>query len=153
LIATAAPGATALGVSRVLTAWIVCASLCTVILSLLYLPLAAAAAAGCLALLQAWPALQSHALRRHRDSIVALKHGSSEFSYQLQSGAWRSGTVMAGGLVTRWLTVVRIRDEDGSETPQRRVLVLCSDSLGAEDYRRLRVYLRWRWRDPAAIKG
>lgn len=122
-----------------------CASLGTIVLSLLYLPLPAAAGAGCLVLLQAWQALQLHAVRRHRDAVVALKFDGNAFGYQLRSGSWHSGAIMAGGLVTPWLTVVRISEESGEPQPRRRVLVICSDGLGGDDYRKLRVYLRWRW--------
>lgn len=122
-------------------------------LSLLYLPLVVAAGTGCLVLLQAWRALQLHALRRHRAAIVALKFDGNEFGYQLRSGAWRGGSVMAGGLVMPWLTVVRVRDEHSATQPRLRVLVLCSDSLNGDDYRKLRVYLRWRWHDADAKPG
>jgi toxin CptA len=147
-VATPLPsGVVSLGASRILAGWIVCASLCALGLALIYLPLIAAAGAGCLVLYDAWRALGLHGLRRHREAIVALQYRSGELRYQLRSGDWRHGAVMAGGLVARWFTVMRLRD---NESARRRVLVLCVDSLGAEDYRRLRVYLRWRRREPAA---
>lgn len=113
-----------------------------------YLPAIAAAGVALLAWLDAWRTLQLHAWRRHRESIVALQPAGNDFAFQLRAGAWHSGAILAGGLVTRWLTVVRLREE--GEARRSRVLLLWIDSLGADDYRRLRVYLRWRWRDPKA---
>jgi hypothetical protein len=142
------PGAIALGSSRALAAWIIVAAFCAVGLALTYLPLAAAMGAGCLVVLDARSALRLHAWRRHRDAIIALKLSGSELEYQTRSGAWHGGRIAAGGLVTRWLTVVRVRD-DGDAT-RSSVLLLCADSLGADDYRRLRVYVRWRRRESAS---
>jgi hypothetical protein len=142
------PGAIVLGSSRALAAWTIVAAFCAAGLALTYLPLAVAICAGCLVVWDARSALRLHAWRRHQDAIIALKFSASEFEYQTRSGAWRGGRIAGGGLVTRWLTVVRVRDD--GDTPRSRVLLLCADSLGADDYRHLRAYLRWRWRESAS---
>lgn len=146
--ATPASGVIELGMSRALVTWVMGAGLGALALVLVYLPAPAAAGAGCLLLLLAWHDLRVHALRRHPDALVALQYGDGGFAVKRRSGAWHDVTLLRGVLVTPWLTVARLRDTD--DAAQRRVLVVCADGVDRADYRRLRMYLRWCWRDPAA---
>ncbi len=49
-------------------------------------------------------------------------------------------TLLAGAVVHPWLTVARLRIDAGRVL----ALVVVVDSLGADDFRRLRMFLRWR---------
>lgn len=72
-----------------------------------------------------------HLLHVARDGDVEVRDGA---------GAWRAGLVQAGSFVAPWLTVIRWR------SPSDRfdhTIVVVPDMLAAEDFRRLRVYLRW----------
>ena len=55
-------------------------------------------------------------------------------------GRWRSGIVQEGSFVAPWLTIVRWRP-DGARFD--RAFLVLPDMVGAEDFRRLRVLLRW----------
>ena len=50
------------------------------------------------------------------------------------------GTLRADSVALRWLVILRL---DGARSRGARSLVLLPDSMGAEDWRRLRVFLRW----------
>jgi toxin CptA len=69
-----------------------------------------------------------------------LVRGPGEIDVRAPDGAWRSGVVRAGSFVAPWLTIVVWRPH-GSRL-DRAVLVL-PDMLEEEDFRRLRVWLRW----------
>lgn len=74
-------------------------------------------------------------------SIVALQlAGDGSLRCQTQDGRWREAQVLGSSCVTAWLTVLNLRLSGrrfGCST------VLLPDSLDAEDYRQLRVWLRW----------
>lgn len=72
------------------------------------------------------------AIRLERDgSILAANSGSSEFG---QSSLPHRASVHP------WLTVFRLELPGGHQ----HSLVLARDSMASDDYRRLRVFLRWR---------
>ena len=54
--------------------------------------------------------------------------------------AFLSATIEPGATVHPWLTVLRLRSEDG----RRYHLILAVDSANRDDFRRLRTFLRWR---------
>jgi toxin CptA len=56
--------------------------------------------------------------------------------------------LLPGATVHPWLTVVRLKADDG----QLYTLLAAADSMNREDFRRLRVFLRWR-ADFSAPKG
>ncbi|MHB0991436.1 MAG: protein YgfX [Burkholderiales bacterium] len=79
-----------------------------------------------------------HYFRRlHKDGITALEADDSCYRL-LDRGAWLD-VQMRHALVTATLTVIEFKQTNG----RRRSLVLLPDSLAADDYRRLRVWLRW----------
>lgn len=79
-----------------------------------------------------------HYFRRLRkDGITALEADDSGYRL-LDRGAWLD-VQMRHALVTATLTVVEFKQTKG----RRLSLVLLPDSLAADDYRRLRVWLRW----------
>lgn len=71
------------------------------------------------------------AIRLEANGVISLPTGDGDFS---------SVQLLPGATVHPWLTVLRLRGADG----HIRVLCLTVDSLKREDFRRLRVFLRWR---------
>ena len=99
------------------------------------------AAAIAFVLAGAVPGIVLHALRRSRSAIVRLElrlDGGIRLHHR--DGRQSHGIVNADSTVTPWLTVV------GVKVPGRwrsiHVVVL-PDAIDAEDFRRLRVRLRW----------
>jgi hypothetical protein len=68
-------------------------------------------------------------LRRPRD--IEVRDGA---------GAWRAGAIADGCFVASWLTIVRWRPAGAWVD---RTIVVLPDMIGAEEFRRLRVMLRW----------
>jgi toxin CptA len=87
-------------------------------------------------------------LRSHR-AIVGLEltdreHGSIQFA----QGAWCEGRVLPTTYVTPVLTVVNVR-VSGLRT--LRHVIIVPDNIDADDFRKLRVMLRWAHPKDAAI--
>jgi hypothetical protein len=61
-------------------------------------------------------------------------------SWKNRDGSWREGRLGADQFVSTALAVVELRDDKD----QARRLVLMADSMPHEDFRQLRVWLRWR---------
>lgn len=74
-------------------------------------------------------------------SIVSLRlDQDGACSYQVRGGEWFEATLLGSSLVMPWLSVLNYRPETGRGM---RSVVLFPDSIDAEDYRKLRVLLRW----------
>lgn len=104
-----------------------------------------------LLLLSAVLTIAHHALRRG-GAVTALEFSDREqVRVQMHDAAWHAGRVLGTSTVGTMLTVLNIR-LDVRRWPVH-VLIL-GDSMDAEDYRRLRVWLRWGPRpvtaDPSA---
>lgn len=110
---------------------------------LLLLPIPAWAVAGALlpVLASAVHTVSRHALLRGRRAITSLTFSDRErVSVGLRDGTRRAGRILGSSTVGATLTVLNIAVE------ARRLpvhVVLLGDSLDAEDFRRLRVWLRW----------
>ncbi len=65
---------------------------------------------------------------------------SGKIEVRSPGGRWRRGCLRAGSFVAPWLTLVLWRAE-GSRFD--RAVVILPDMLGEEEFRRLRVWLRW----------
>jgi hypothetical protein len=66
---------------------------------------------------------------------------SGELHYRPCTGFdWVAVTLLPGGVVHPWLTVLPLEFPDG----RAKVLILAVDSLSQPDFRRLRIFLRWR---------
>ena len=86
-------------------------------------------------------ALHAVALLRGSGGVRAFHLGrDGEIEVRDATGAWRAGTVQAGSFVAPWLTVIRWR---GPRHRFDRSIVIVPDMVAAEDFRRLRVCLRW----------
>jgi toxin CptA len=89
-------------------------------------------------------ALRHHALRRNRTSPVALElHEDDRAAVQMRDGEWHEARVLPTTFVTPLLTVINLK------LPGRlraRHVVIVPDGVRADDFRALRVTLRWRYR-------
>ena len=86
-------------------------------------------------------ALHAVALQRGRHgvrAVLACRDGAIDV--QDAAGAWRTGILRAGSFVAPWLTIVRWRPHTARFDA---TIVLLPDMLPAEDFRRMRVLLRW----------
>ena len=86
-------------------------------------------------------------LRRLPNSVHGL-HVAADgtFSVRLRQGDWEPAEVLGTSFVKPWLTVLNLKLEG------RRFMlpvVLLPDALNREDFRRLRVWLRWSRDDSA----
>lgn len=74
-------------------------------------------------------------------SAVAIQISSdNKLSVQTRHGEWSEYAVLGNTYVAPYLTVLNLRHIDSRAS--RRVTIL-PDSLDAEDFRKLRVWLRW----------
>ena len=89
---------------------------------------AALASYRSLALRKGWRVARGVLLRQSGEIEVMDDRGS------------RAGMVRAGSFVAPWLTIIRWRPDGGRWD---RTLVILPDMLAGEDFRRVRVLLRW----------
>ncbi|HCA26203.1 MAG TPA: hypothetical protein DEP05_00870 [Betaproteobacteria bacterium] len=130
-------------------------SLALVMVFLAALPPGVKAAAAALVLVSAYYYVRREALRAAPDAIVALHLGAARAcTLETVGGACWEGNVLNTSFVSAKLAIVNVRL--AAKRKVRHVVVL-SDTLAAEDFRRLRVLLRWRcgWRGKhvAAARG
>jgi toxin CptA len=71
------------------------------------------------------------AIRLERDGQVFIAHRDGEFL---------AAEMLPGATVHPWLTVLRLKTEENGACR----LIATVDSLNRQDYRRLRVFLRWQ---------
>ena len=75
-------------------------------------------------------------------AVVALEISSDNvLSLQTHSSAWAEFEVLSSTFVMPWLTILNLRRHGDSAV--KRVALL-ADSLDADDFRKLRVWLRWK---------
>lgn len=122
---------------------------------LLALPLPSwlAAAASVMLLTSAVCSVHRYALLRSPGAITALAFSDREaLRLTLRDGSTHAGHVLGSSTVGTTLTILNIALA-GKRLPVH--VLLLGDSLAAEDFRRLRVWLRWGPRpqdeEPAAI--
>jgi toxin CptA len=115
----------------------------------LQLPLAAKLAIGVALGLSLAHSIRRFAWLGSPGSIVGLEltdreHGSIQFA----QGVWCEGRVLPTTYVTPMLTVVNVR-VNGLRTVRHAIIV--QDNIDADDFRKLRVMLRWAYPKDAAI--
>ena len=82
------------------------------------------------------------ALLRAPNAVIALEITSDDrFSIQTRRGEWVECEVLGSTYVTSFLTILNLKVIDSGSN--KRAVVL-PDSLDAEDFRKLRVWLRWK---------
>lgn len=137
-----APGVISLGPSRMLTTGLLFAAASSCALMVVYLPLLPAMGLSGILLWRAWLAGGLHAWRNLPNSIVGVRCTGAGLECLSRSGIWSIGNIAAGSFVSRFLTVVGWRESGGGSKTQ--FLVILPDALRSEDFRQLRVHLRWR---------
>ncbi len=113
------------------------------LLLLAMLPVALWLQAGAIALLllSAAYTIRRHAWRRGRGAVTALHFTDREqLRIRMHDGNWHAGRVLGSSTVGVLCTALNIRLTD-RRFPQHTVIM--SDSIDIEDFRRLRVWLRW----------
>ena len=100
---------------------------------------------GCLMLAAATShAILQHGLRRLKHSVVALQlKPDNSVTIHLKDGRRQKVRVMPSSVVTPLLTVVHYRLHEAAWYSPKRYVLILADAVDAEEYRRLRVYLRW----------
>ena len=89
-------------------------------------------------------AILLHGLRRLKHSVVALQlMPDNSVSIDLKDGRRQAVRVMPSTVVTPLLTVMHYRLHEAAWYGPMRYLLVIADAVDAEEYRRLRVYLRW----------
>lgn len=83
--------------------------------------------------------LAIHGLRPVR-YIIRLERSGSVSIQSKPDASWEEAKLGATLFVHPWLTVFRLQTTGGAA----RSIVVTADSLPAEDFRRLRIFLRWR---------
>jgi toxin CptA len=73
-------------------------------------------------------------------SVLRLERSGEVFVAVVGNTAFTEAELLTGATVHPWLTVVRFKVEDG----RRHLLIATVDTMNPEDFRRLRVFLRWQ---------
>jgi len=81
------------------------------------------------------------ALKLHPDGLLEWRDAASP---------WQPASLLARSAVSPWLCLLACRAEGGGRA---RNLAILPDSLDADDFRRLRVWLRWRAKVDGAEPG
>jgi len=81
--------------------------------------------------LQAWRTSLPVALKLHPDGLLELRDAASP---------WQPVSLLARSTVSPWLCLLACRAEGSGQV---RNLAILPDSLDADDFRQLRVWLRW----------
>jgi toxin CptA len=108
----------------------------------------ALAASGAFAAHLAW-VLRRHAFRSDAGASIELELlDDCSVSVYSRAGVSRAYRIAGSSFVSPLLTVLNLRTGIGHGA---RTVLIASDSLDADSFRRLRVWLRWRWRDRSSI--
>lgn len=83
-----------------------------------------------------------YALRLHSGSIVSLTVGEKTCTFSTRAGNERSCTILGSTYVSPWLTVLNLK-ADG--IPMQSAVIF-PDAVDREEFRQLRVWLRWKYR-------
>ena len=85
------------------------------------------------------------ALLRAPDAVITLEIASDDkLSIQTRRSEWIECEVLGSTYVTSFLTILNLK---GTDSGRNTRAVILPDSLDAEDFRKLRVWLRWK-REP-----
>lgn len=82
------------------------------------------------------------AFRRRAQGALRLQcQADGGLSLMPEGVVWRPVALLPGSVVNPWLTVIRYRDETSNKTGS---LLILPDSLDEDDFRRLRIWLKWK---------
>lgn len=82
-------------------------------------------------LFQTWPRRREEKLRTDEKACPQL----------WRDGEWQDVTLLDDSVVLPWMTLLSLRRHDEG---QRLRLVILADSLNADEFRRLRVWVKWK---------
>jgi len=81
------------------------------------------------------------ALLKTPQAVTAIEIGDDgAIAVQTRDGAWHPCRLSGDSFVSAWLTIMVLRQENRHAAKH---VVLVPDNVDAEDFRRLRVWLRW----------
>jgi len=87
--------------------------------------------------------VRRHALRSDARALIDLElTEDGSVSGRTRAGLRRAYRVAGSSFVSPFLTVLSLRSETA---PWTRHVLIPADSVDADSFRRLRVWLRWRW--------
>lgn len=90
----------------------------------------------------AWHTLRRDGFRKVRHSLVAVRlDAECNCEFQTRAGAWQEAVLLGSSFVAPYLTVLNLKPAGGRLVKH---LVILPDAVNAEDFRRLRVWLKWR---------
>lgn len=86
--------------------------------------------------------LRRTAWLRSPQSIVAMEIGNEgKFAFQTRNGSWHAARLRQSSFVSPWLTILNLNPEN---TRWTRNVVIMPDSLRNDEFRQLRIWLRWK---------
>jgi toxin CptA len=133
-----------LGPSRWLAAAVIVAHAAALTAALGGLPAASAAIVAAGLVLSAFEHVR-RALGRSPLAVAALElDAGGGVAVADPASDWTPARLVDAAVPAHWLAVVRLRDAAG----RRRTVVVLPDAVGAEPFRRLRVWLKWRLAGP-----
>lgn len=90
----------------------------------------------------AWHTLRRDGFRTLQHSLIALRlDADCRCEFQTRAGAWHEAALLGSSFVAPHLTVLNLKPAGGRLVKH---LVILPDAVNAEDFRRLRVWLKWR---------
>ena len=90
----------------------------------------------------AWSTLRRHGFRTRQHSLIALRlDADCRCEFQTRAGAWHEAALLGSSFVAPYLTVLNLKPAGGRLVKH---LVILPDAVNAEDFRQLRVWLKWR---------
>ncbi len=123
-------------------AWLLGGAHAAALLVLVLLPVAwwVVLPGGLLLAASAVMTIRRHALRRGANAVTALAFADrSQLRLRMGDGAWREGSIRGSSTVGAGFAVLNIELKGKGSTG----VVVLGDGIAAEDFRRLRVWLRW----------
>lgn len=104
------------------------------------LPLLPLGLAGLALLISAALSIRQHALRRGSAAVCALRFEDRQtLQMRRGNGLWQAGRIAGSSTVGPWLILLNIEHQPKGISH----VLLLGDELGADELRRLRVWLRW----------
>ena len=90
----------------------------------------------------AWHTLRRDGFRALQHSLIALRIDEDcRCEFQNRTGEWHDAALLGSSFVSSYLTVLNLKPANGRLVKH---LVVLPDAVSAEDFRRLRVWLKWR---------
>lgn len=81
-----------------------------------------------------------HARRLGKHAVTALELIDREqLQFRTGDGVWHRGELLDSSTISLWIVLLNIRTDRG----RNRHVVIPGDGIGADDFRHLRVWLRW----------